>query len=322
MEKITKNSSRLAFLTVIALICSWGILSNAGNLNPSAPPGPTMKTLDEVEARIPVQSLSGSGTALYVISQSGSYYLTGNITTAETDKHGIEITVDDVTIDLNGYALIGPGKTTGSSGYGIYASGQRVTVLNGSVCQWRGGGILLGGLANQVRYIKTVNNGGKGIDVQKVSNVSHCTCTSNNGDGIYAWDGSVVSYCISYENSGNGVHGRVGVIVKECSIYQNEDSEGISVGKSSVINSCSIAENWDGDGILAGYGSVITDCAVYDNDDGIYAVKLTIKGCNFHSNGYAGIDASDCLIHGNSSTGHTVNLNCGGGSSCFENHAP
>ena len=48
METIKKNSSKIVFLAVIALVCSWAMLGNAGNLNPSAPPGPTMKTLDEV----------------------------------------------------------------------------------------------------------------------------------------------------------------------------------------------------------------------------------------------------------------------------------
>ena len=48
METINKHSSKLVFVAIIALICSWAIIGDAGNLNPSAPPGPTMKTLDQI----------------------------------------------------------------------------------------------------------------------------------------------------------------------------------------------------------------------------------------------------------------------------------
>ena len=326
MEKIKKNSSKVIFMAVIALVCSWAILGNAGSLNPSAPPGPTMKTLDEIYAKIDTieadtrTSISSSDLPLS-ISQSGSYYLAETINFATQDTTGITITASDVTIDLNGYALIGPGKATGSSGIGISASGQRITVLNGSVCQWRGNGIQLGGIANQVRYVKSSDNGGQGINVQKVSNVNNCIVTSNNGNGLYAWDGSVVTDCIAYDNNGGGISGSSSIVVKGCAIYQNENGPGLSVGEASVINDCSVAQNWDGDGIEANRGSVITDSAVCDNDDGIYAVKVTITGCNFRSNGYIGIDADDCLIRGNSSTGHTTNLT-NSGSSLFENHTP
>src|SRR3954451_24121391 len=42
------------------------------------------------EPCIPVQSLPGNGSALYVISQPGSYYLTGDIA-GVAGKNGIEI---------------------------------------------------------------------------------------------------------------------------------------------------------------------------------------------------------------------------------------
>ncbi len=42
------------------------------------------------------------------ISSPGSYRLTGNFTGPDTDTTAIKITVDEVTLDLNGFVLLGP----------------------------------------------------------------------------------------------------------------------------------------------------------------------------------------------------------------------
>jgi len=42
------------------------------------------------------------------ITNPGSYRLTGNLTTSNVDTTLISVSADSVTIDLNGFALIGP----------------------------------------------------------------------------------------------------------------------------------------------------------------------------------------------------------------------
>jgi len=49
-----------------------------GSLTPPGAPAPTMKTLDQIEARTPITNT----TNLVTISQPGSYYLTHNLTSA------------------------------------------------------------------------------------------------------------------------------------------------------------------------------------------------------------------------------------------------
>jgi hypothetical protein len=66
------------------------------------------KTLNNVEPRTPISSLP------YTISAAGSYYLTGNLT---ADANGILVDANNVTIDLAGFSLIGPGSGTS---YGVY----------------------------------------------------------------------------------------------------------------------------------------------------------------------------------------------------------
>ena len=89
--KINYNKITLVlsvYLFVFATIFSQNVI--AGNLNPPAgAPVSTMKTMDEVEARKPLQSTcSSSDEGMYVINESGSYYLTGEIIVRD-QKHGI-----------------------------------------------------------------------------------------------------------------------------------------------------------------------------------------------------------------------------------------
>ncbi|MBL4661656.1 MAG: hypothetical protein JKY19_14955 [Alcanivoracaceae bacterium] len=79
------------------------------------------------------------------ITSSGSYQLTSNITSTSTTTNIIEINADNVTLDLNGFAIIGPRTCTGDNttlvctnggmtANGISASARKnIVVKNGSV---------------------------------------------------------------------------------------------------------------------------------------------------------------------------------------------
>ncbi len=356
MEMIKKNSSKVLFLAVIALVCSWAMFSNAGNLNPSAPPAPTMKTLDEIytkidtveaDARIPVQSLSGSGTALYTISQSGSYYLTGNIN-GVVDKHGIEITSSDVTIDLNGYLLIGAGKFTGAIGDGIYGTDYRITVTNGSLTNWRNNAINVSS-SNQLRNIKVRDNGADGIIAGSNAVVIECTSQHNEGSGITAGDNSIIRNCSSTENelsgfslgrkcainncvasnnySGVGIGAGNESIIENCVAEGNGTSgeHGITIGGDSIVTSC-VANDNDGRGIYCGSDCLVSNCMVEGNGtDGIYVSSGKVSNCKVHDNNGIGIEARHkSLVIGNVCNGNATGISGHRGNtirlnSCSEN---
>ena len=101
-------SSRTHLITLLTTLAITPPISLAGDLNPpGGPVAPSMRTLDEVEARTIVNDTNtpGDATATYVISQPGSYYLTGDVN-GVFGMHGIRIDARGVTLDLNGFAVV------------------------------------------------------------------------------------------------------------------------------------------------------------------------------------------------------------------------
>ncbi|MCB9838160.1 MAG: hypothetical protein H6813_02375 [Phycisphaeraceae bacterium] len=94
--------------------CLIAATAHAGDLVP--PPGPvtpTMKPLDAIEPRICVNELPAAASAARLISAPGRYYLVADII-AGPGQSGIQVDADDVSIDLNGYSIIGgPGTLDG-----------------------------------------------------------------------------------------------------------------------------------------------------------------------------------------------------------------
>jgi hypothetical protein len=122
---------KLAAVPLVALALTAGFAQ--GPLTPpSGPPGPTMKSLQQIEPRTGISALP------FTISTSGSYYLIRNLRGA-SGENGITITADDVTLDLNGMSLIG----VGGSLHGVSIDGglSGVAIRNGTVRDWGAKGV-------------------------------------------------------------------------------------------------------------------------------------------------------------------------------------
>lgn len=82
-----------------------------------------------------------------IISNSGSYKLVSNITVPSTvSTNGIEITVDNVTLDLNGFTITGPSYSLPytSSGIELQSVGSltNIKIMNGTIGNFPKAGIL------------------------------------------------------------------------------------------------------------------------------------------------------------------------------------
>jgi parallel beta-helix repeat protein len=210
-----------------------------------------MKTLEQIEPRTPISS------ADYVIFNSGSYYLTSNLTGVAL-QNGITVNADDVTIDLNGFTLIGSGAT---SGHGIYQASalRNLRVHNGKVVQWRGaskGGVYASGKNNQFDHIQA----------------------ATNSYGIYAGAGCTISDCSAYNNSDDGIWANVGSTISGCSAYYNSD-DGIETSAESTISGCTARYN-TGDGIQTGNGSTISGNTCGNNGTGGNGAGILVTAGN------------------------------------------
>jgi parallel beta-helix repeat protein len=176
----------------------------------------------------------------YVISTvNTSYRLTGSLT-APASTDAIKVNVNNVTIDLNGFSIVGPG---GTGTYGVNAGGMtRTTVENGTVTGFGSGSGINAGNDSIVKFVHADSNN-DGIQVGSYSLIQNCTADSNTTFGIYATNGTVISGNAANTNS-YGIYigaGSSALIIGNT--ITNNTTDGINGGSTSVGYSQNILFN-------------------------------------------------------------------------------
>ena len=309
----TKSEQKRLFVSLFALILLsvYAFTGVAGSLEPDGPPAPTMKTLNEVEPRIPIHA---SDLPLVII-EPNSYYLVEDVNFANTTTYAIEIKCDDVTIDLMGYTIKGPNLPSYSGIYALNRTG--IEVRNGVVRDFANGVYLPSNRGSRVIHIRSVSNMGSGIAVLGGTGnlIKDCASVENNTYGFYSGAGCTITDCIAYKNGNMGFIATAGCILTGNTAYEN-NNHGFYTGSNCTISGNAISDN-GGRGILAGDSCTVTGNTVYNNSgDGISTGSgSTITGNTCHDNDGDGISAdAGCTITGNTcySNNNGITINSGG----------
>ena len=238
------------------------------------------------------------GTAIttvpIAITSPGLYYLANNLTISDPDLNAITVGADDVTIDLNGFCLTGPGKGSGINNSGIRLFGTRsnVEIRNGSIKAFGFKGIKFENLCTGIRVVgvRVRDTGYSGIDLPGSGNLAmDCTVINAGSNGIDVGNSSLVKGS-QVVGSGN------------CGIKLLNGSTAVGNTASGNVY-----------GILTEWGSMVTDNTVSGNSSlGISCLdKCTISRNTAYNTTGTGISAGTyCTITNNTTDGLTNGANC------------
>ena len=221
----------------------------AGDLDP--PNGsvkPTLKTLDEVEPRIPLTNQFDTLKPV-VITSPGSYYLAEDIF-ALPDQHGIEITASHVSLDLRGFAVIGNIEVGSIDGIHLTGNLEGVEIKNGTVRQFFQDGVDAQ-LSKGCRFenLCVHNNILTGLRSGASGAVVRCTAVENSLDGISLGTGSSAVGCTAIQNGSRGIAAGSGSLVRD-SVARESGASGIDFVSTGTAIGC-VSTNNEGDGFSA-----------------------------------------------------------------------
>ncbi len=231
----------------------------------------------------PIEAVGTEITSLpYTISSSGSYYLGGDLSSTGV---GITVNADNVTIDLMGFTITGPGS---GSDNGIYIGGRsNVEIRNGTVTDFGASGIASSGAELiQAINIRSISNSWAGILLSGIGNrIIDCTAAYNANAGLYLNNGGTIINSTAYNNQFIGIYlsGNGGTIIGNTA-YSNQN-DGISVGWGVTVKNNAAYYNQNHGIDPAGYDLLDGNTTYANNQAGGSFFNIdTCATCTYGSN--------------------------------------
>ena len=261
----TKSTKARLVLSVLALGSTLTFLAfcMADDTVPGAPSGPGL--LADAE---PIPILP------FTINESGSYCLTQDLVHIDENTNAIVVNVDNVTIDLGGYSIIGPTATHNETCSGIFMNGRRnVEIRNGTITNFPNNGIfeadsgvLPQASGHRVINVRLMTIGAHGIVLWGSNHtIKDCTVTRTQIDIEQGFGGITCGHICRV----------IGNVVSENNIV------GIRTGSGCVVSDNAVADGTFG--IIPGTGcSVIDNTISYMWADGIWIRDM--EGCLIRGN--------------------------------------
>ena len=302
-----------ALTALMLALTTAHVHAQGGPLTP--PPGipaPTMKSLDQVEPRIPLVAGSPGVTidasGQITISQPGSYYLTGNLD-INSSVYGIRIQASGVSLDLMGYAIRYTGAESALDAIEISAS--NVTIQNGHILSTTtndGSSFITGGFdfgvwaSNTYQTISVKNLSiqgvrGNGISIQGSSSlIENCQIRNAGSNGI-SGPQAIVRNCTVQTCGSFGISAHT---VIDCRVNQ---SAAVGINAFIVANSSAVSTGNTGiAAVRTVSGSHGESTSTTTTSHGISASTGTVTGSTGISSGGHGISAGVVSAsHGTSS---------------------
>jgi len=315
---------------ILVVLLATALATRAqGPLTPPGAPAPTMKTLDQIEPRIPITNLPFS------VFSPGSYYLTGNLAYSFTNQPAIQVFVGGVTIDLNGYTIINFGGTdtiycqalglsslTIKNGlillgkHAVYAplmEGVRLEQIEISNASRTG---VVAGANAQILNSKFYQSlSGDGVVVGAGSRVIDSVFQGNQKHGLVVGSGSVIEACHSSGNAG------AGFVLEQGSVLRNSSAEsnqiyGVFSYQGGLLENLTLLYNRAG--AVVGNGTRISGCSIrHSVQEGIYGDnEVSVERTTVAASGQRGIFlfngglVRDCIVRANQQAGILVHSGC------------
>jgi hypothetical protein len=219
-------------------------------------------------------SMQAGGGFPVTLSGPGSYMLTSNLVVTDANQSALVLSGNEITLDLNGFALIGPNTCTGlgsalvcdtaGTGKGIDGGSRDfVTVKNGQVRGFASTGIELDDYA-RLENVTVRGNGGGGAILGTAALVLRAVVEANNLNGLQSDHYAAYLDSTARANQSNGLSGNQGSIFRGNASYDNgiDGIQGLFGTNVLHDNTAYLNENY---GMRSSAGGILTRNVVTSN---------------------------------------------------------